>query len=188
MSTHRCFVVRSSLTVAPCFVDQAFKGASDEDSRDLIDRAKGRGKPSKNSGGSKAQLEAFARRLLDAEEQKIDFAGDQVYTDKQLDQLLDRSVNHTELELVAFAAVADVVVLQAKALSRRSVASPKSVGGKGRKSTSSSSGPAPAFATIDELLEKKSKSSGDGGDADDEFGDAFDVDGEIASKELDHLG
>lgn len=70
-----------------------FKG-TDEDTSDVIAKAKGKGKTTKSKTDNAYQMEELAKRLLATEGQKITFAeGDQVLSDEQLEQLLDRSVS-----------------------------------------------------------------------------------------------
>lgn len=171
----------------------------------MIERAKGRANSTKKTGGSKAQLEAFARRLLEAEEQKIEFAGDQVYTDKQLDQILDRSVSapsashffcgsrlrrvrHLSASLTFYIVL--LAHFKATAFARKSLDSPKPKGkGRGKAGKDGAVG-ASAIVTLDEVLEKRPNKNGGGGDDedDDDVADEFDIAGEIGMKELDHLG
>ncbi|ORY88017.1 SNF2 family N-terminal domain-domain-containing protein [Leucosporidium creatinivorum] len=68
-----------------------FKG-TDADTSDVIAKAKGKGKTTKSKTDNALQMEELAKRLLATEGQKITFAeGDQVLSDEQLEQLLDRS-------------------------------------------------------------------------------------------------
>ncbi|KAK4047016.1 putative ATPase [Microbotryomycetes sp. JL201] len=62
------------------------------DAGELVDKARGRRTTTKTKQDNEKQMEQLLHKLTETEGQKVEFeAGDQVLTDKQLDELLDRS-------------------------------------------------------------------------------------------------
>ncbi|KAM0787649.1 hypothetical protein ACM66B_003713 [Microbotryomycetes sp. NB124-2] len=62
------------------------------DAGELVDKARGRQKSTKTKHDNEKQMEELLHKLTETEGQTVEFeAGDQVLTDKQLDELLDRS-------------------------------------------------------------------------------------------------
>lgn len=157
-----------------CFVHLAlpsfegtFKG-TDEDTSDVLAKAKGKGKTTKSKTDNALQMEELAKRLLATEGHKITFAeGDQVLSDEQLEQLLDRSVR-SSLYFALDYSTEPRFCLQDKVMLAKGVASSPS-----KKTKASSSA---IFTTMESIGMDE---AGDGGALD----EGFDVEGEISARE-----